>query len=168
MRDAVFYRKATKNKDLFNPISELLYLCNIDEAGIEIPGVTAMMADVGVLNQAKDPQPRLPRVPKDWDFSGAFLQSEREKKEKKLKEFGHRLLSAVFGGIALVAPMLIMTLHQTRTTCLVTTSVFVLVVALLLAGFMGDTKSQDVIGATAAYAAVLVVLVSTSLSSNSN
>ena len=130
-----------------------------------MPGVTAMMADVGVLDRAEDPQPRLPRVPKDWDFLGSFLQGEKEKKEQKLKEFGERLLSAVVGGVALVAPLLIMTLRQTRVTCLVTTSVFVLIVALLLAWFKGEAKSQDVIGATAAYAAVLVVLVGTSLSS---
>lgn len=163
MWDAAFYREATKNKDLFNPIIRLLYLSNFDEAGIELPGVSAMMADVGVLNQANQSQPRLPRVPQGWDFLGAW----KDRKKRELTDFGKRLLSAVFGGIALVAPMLIMTLQQTRTTCLVPTSVFVLVVALLLALFMGDAKPKDVIGATAAYAAVLVVLVSTSLLSNS-
>ncbi|XMA14588.1 hypothetical protein WAI453_007379 [Rhynchosporium graminicola] len=68
---------------------------------------------------------------------------------------------AVFGGLALVAPMLIMTLHEGKTTSLVTTSVFVFVVAIILAWRMKDAQAKDIIGATAAYPAVLVVFVGT-------
>lgn len=55
--------------------------------------------------------------------------------------------------------MLIMTLHESKLTSLVTTSVFVLGVAVILALTVDDTK--DIVGATAAYAAVLVVFVGT-------
>jgi hypothetical protein len=58
--------------------------------------------------------------------------------------------------------MLIMTLHATRLTNLLTTSIFVFVVAIALAWYMKEAESKDVIGATAAYAAVLVVFVGTS------
>jgi len=75
------------------------------------------------------------------------------------KTFYSRLIMAVFGGFALVVPMLIMTLHQTKLTSLLTTSIFVLAVALALAWFMDTAEPKDIIGATAAYAAVLVVFV---------
>ena len=61
------------------------------------------------------------------------------------------------GGAALIAPMLIMTLHQTKLTSLLTTSLFVVAVAVALACWMEDGTS--IVGATAAYAAVLVVFV---------
>lgn len=48
-------------------------------------------------------------------------------------KFISRLIMALFGGAALIAPMLIMTLHQTQLTTLLTTSVFVFVVAGVLA-----------------------------------
>ena len=58
--------------------------------------------------------------------------------------------------------MLIMVLHKTLVTTLLTTSLFVLAVSLTLALFMQDAERKDIIGATAAYAAVLVVFVGTS------
>jgi len=69
---------------------------------------------------------------------------------------------AAFGGAALIAPMLILTLHPTKVTNLVTASAFVIVVAVLLAYVMTEATPQDIIGATAAYAAVLVVFVGSS------
>ena len=77
-------------------------------------------------------------------------------------EFISRLKMALFGGIALVAPMLIMSLHPTQLTQLLTTSVFVLVVGIILAWYMNDAEKKDILGATAAYAAVLVVFVGSS------
>jgi VIT1/CCC1 family predicted Fe2+/Mn2+ transporter len=75
------------------------------------------------------------------------------------KPFYSRLVMAVVGGFALVVPMLIMTLHSTKVTSLATLSVFVLAVAVSLAWFMDIAEPKDIIGATAAYAAVLVVFV---------
>ena len=68
---------------------------------------------------------------------------------------------ALFGGLALIVPMIIMTLHPTNLTNLLTTSLFVLGVAIALVYLMTDAASKDIIGATAAYAAVLVVFVGT-------
>lgn len=68
---------------------------------------------------------------------------------------------ALIGGWALTTPMLIMTLHKTLPTTLVTTSVFVIAVAVGLAWKMEDAKNQEIVAATAAYAAVLVVFVGT-------
>lgn len=69
---------------------------------------------------------------------------------------------AAFGGLALIRPMLIMTLHPSKVTSLVITVVFATVVAALLAYFFQDATPKDIMGATAAYAAVLVVFVGAS------
>ncbi|KAH6670569.1 hypothetical protein B0J14DRAFT_596547 [Halenospora varia] len=81
--------------------------------------------------------------------------------QSKKRKFVSRLTMALFGGAALIAPMLIMTLHQTKLTTLLTTSLFVFAVAAVLAWWMEDAESKDIVGATAAYAAVLVVFVGT-------
>jgi hypothetical protein len=78
---------------------------------------------------------------------------------KNQREFFSRLAMALFGGAALIAPMLIMTLHQSKLTSLLTTSLFVVGVAVVLAWQLKDAKKQDIVAATAAYAAVLVVFV---------
>lgn len=85
-------------------------------------------------------------------------------------------------GAALISPMLIMVLHSSRTTSLITTAICVFAFASTLVVFntaaywfaeamqgshgtrssqvMGDMlQVKDIIGATAAYAAVLVVFV---------
>jgi len=80
-------------------------------------------------------------------------------KEEKMTQFISRLAMALFGGFALITPMLIMTLHQTRLTTLLTTSLFLVAVASILAWWMEDAQNKDIIAATAAYAAVLVVFV---------
>lgn len=87
-------------------------------------------------------------------------------KKRTWDAFLSRLYMALFGGLALTVPMLIMTLHQSKVTSLVTTSVFVIAVAVALAWFMKDAQAKDIIGATAAYAAVLVVFVGTGTSTN--
>ena len=83
------------------------------------------------------------------------------KAQDNRSKFLSRLTMALFGGAALIAPMLIMTLHPTQLTTLLTTSVFVFVVAGVLAWLMEDAAGKDIVGATAAYAAVLVVFVGT-------
>jgi hypothetical protein len=79
----------------------------------------------------------------------------------KIMRFVSRMKMAVFGGYALVIPMLIMTLHPTPLTNLLTTSLFVLAVAVVLAIWMTNAEGKDIIAATAAYAAILVVFVGT-------
>ena len=73
-----------------------------------------------------------------------------------------RFTMAFFGGVALVGPMLVMTLHKSRNTSLITTSISVLFFAMVVAYFARKASPQEVLAATAAYAAVLVVFVGTS------
>lgn len=90
---------------------------------------------------------------------------------------------AFVGGLSLIVPVLIMALHRSRVTSLVVTSVAVTLFAIVLAiwplvsryfPWRKDTadlagadeilENKDVLTATAAYAAVLVVFVGASLS----
>ena len=101
----------------------------------------------------------------DFEYyaSRAVRRSTEVETFKQIRKEQARLLrkigAAVFGGLALIAPMLIMLLHPSIITVTVTTSVFVLVVSFLVAIAMKDTEPKDVVAATAAYAAVLVVFV---------
>ena len=88
----------------------------------------------------------------EWDNEGGEL---RKKGLMKLA-FG------VAGGLAPIVPMLIMTLHPTQLTALLTTSLFVFTAAVLLSIIMVDADPKDILGITSAYAAVLVVFVGTS------
>jgi hypothetical protein len=58
---------------------------------------------------------------------------------------------AMFGGISLIGPMLIMTLHKSTNTSLVTVSVATFGFALALAVGVTDSGGKGVLGATAAY-----------------
>ena len=80
---------------------------------------------------------------------------------KRRSTFISNTAYAVFGGLSLIVPMLIMTLHPTRLTTLLTSSLFIFAVVATLAGVMDTAEPKDIVGATAAYAAVLVVFVGT-------
>ncbi|RSM14633.1 hypothetical protein CEP52_001164 [Fusarium oligoseptatum] len=92
-------------------------------------------------------------------FSPAGVRTEEELKARL--SFLGRSTMAIFGGAALVVPMLIMSLRPSKLTGLLTTSHFVVGVAVALAWFMKDAGPRDILAATAAYAAVLVVFVGT-------
>lgn len=77
------------------------------------------------------------------------------------------LQMAYFGSLALIVPMLIMSLHPTLVTTLLTTSLFVFVVSMILAITMSNAEPKDVAGDVAAYTAVLVVFVGTTNSGSS-
>lgn len=94
-------------------------------------------------------------------IDGYITQERKEKQER-----GERLAMAIFGGGALIGPTLIMTLHSGLTTSLVTVCLATLFFALALARF-STYSGKDILAATAAYAAVLVVFVGTSLSPSS-
>ena len=72
-----------------------------------------------------------------------------------------RFLIAVASGASLVVPMVIMSLNKSLTRSLITTSVAVLLVAVFVS-FVIKAKNSDIIQATVAYAAVLVVFVAVS------
>ncbi|KAK7998322.1 hypothetical protein PG989_006362 [Apiospora arundinis] len=69
----------------------------------------------------------------------------------------NRLATAALGGAFLVGPMWLMVKRADLNTSLVSTTLFVVVFGLLMAAYLD--KSKDVMSATAAYAAVLVVFV---------
>lgn len=76
--------------------------------------------------------------------------------EDKIKRF----FIALFGGLAVVIPILVVSFNPSQTKSLITVSVSVLLVSLLIAA-LSNASYQELIMATAAYAAVLVVFVGT-------
>ncbi len=98
------------------------------------------------------------------NYTGEGGNLNRSDNRQRLKEgLLNRIRIALFGGVVVVAPMLIMTLHRTLLTALLTTSLFVLAVSLILAWSMDSAQPKDILTATAAYAAILVVFVGTTL-----
>jgi hypothetical protein len=82
-------------------------------------------------------------------------------RETKVGAFWKRLYMAIFGGFAVVAPMLLMVLYKHILTSLLTTSLAVFLFALAMATF-STANPETLLAAVAAYAAVLVVFVGTS------
>ena len=76
-------------------------------------------------------------------------------------EIWERLYMALFGGIALVGPMLIMVLYKHQLSSILTVSICVFLFGLLMALFSTGSPEM-VLAAVAAYAAVLVVFIGTS------
>ena len=73
-----------------------------------------------------------------------------------------RFIVAMTGGLSLVVPMFIMSIPESSTRSLVTTSVAVVFFAgVISVGY--NTSNSETLGITAAYAAVLVVFVGTSV-----
>ncbi|KAN0095156.1 hypothetical protein V8E51_015867 [Hyaloscypha variabilis] len=91
------------------------------------------------------------------------LDKDGQESRAKKNAFSERLRMALFGGLALLVPVIIMTLVHGQTASLVTTSVATVLFAFALAIFANDTSGKDILAATAAYAAVLVVFVGTSI-----
>ena len=71
---------------------------------------------------------------------------------------------ALFGGLFLLVPMIALAYITSKKYLLVTTVLFVLIFALSL-GYLSKGSNQELVGATAAYAAVLVVFVGNSITS---
>ncbi|KAK3315981.1 hypothetical protein B0H66DRAFT_624787 [Apodospora peruviana] len=94
---------------------------------------------------------------------GKVVGYDGGKPRKRQESMIARLLMALVGGLAVVVPVLIMVLHPTKLTAILTTSCFVIAVAVGLAVLMVESQPKDVIGFTAAYAAVLVVFVGAAL-----
>lgn len=98
---------------------------------------------------------------RELDKKGRML---REKKNASLE----RLLLGSFGGLMLIGPMILMVLNYNRNTALITTSVATVLFILILATFARGMAGKDVLAAVAAYAAVLVVFVGTSIAPSPN
>jgi hypothetical protein len=84
---------------------------------------------------------------------------ERRRREAHVSRFS----MALFGGAALISPMLIMALNPGLVVDLVTTSVATVAFAIIVAVFLRDASGEHVLASTAAYTAVLVVFVGASL-----
>ena len=117
------------------------------------------------------------RLPKpNYDFLGKAILKDpssglnlrelnKDIREAKMRKqaFSERIWMGALGGVAVIGPMLLMSLHRTLTTSLVTSSVATVLFTLVLALGARDLKGQEVLGAVAAYAAVLVVFIGTSI-----
>lgn len=97
------------------------------------------------------------------DYTGWNGDRDRQDtKRQRFDRFVRRLLTALLGGLALIGPMLIMRLHPTLLTQLLTASLFILAFGCVLAWFLENTDETYIASASAAYAAVLVVFVGAS------
>lgn len=88
--------------------------------------------------------------------SRAYAKKVEYQEKERVKGFPMRFLAGLVGALALIAPMLIMSLKPSQVKSLVTTSVFILAFAILVA-WRTSMEPKDVMTATAVYAAVLVV-----------
>ncbi|KAL2067908.1 hypothetical protein VTL71DRAFT_16006 [Oculimacula yallundae] len=102
-----------------------------------------------VVDPSEEPQPIFTRV------------GTREMKRRNA--FTSRLLMALFGGVALIVPTVIMAKNPSINFSLATTAVATVSFAVVLAFVARDSTGKDVLGITAAYTAVLVVFIGTSL-----
>jgi hypothetical protein len=100
-------------------------------------------------------------VKRKYRFTITKTAAQKERIARRAA-FKSRLGMGIFGALAFLVPMLVMVLHPTLLTTLLTTVVSVLFVAAALTIWMPDSDGKDVLGATAAYTAVLVVFVGTS------
>lgn len=93
-----------------------------------------------------------------------FRQLNKEVRDDLVRRqtFTERLWMGGFRGIALIGPVLLISLNRHLVTSLVTCSVETALFTLILAKLAKNLKGQEFSGATAAYAAVLVVFVGTS------
>jgi VIT1/CCC1 family predicted Fe2+/Mn2+ transporter len=91
---------------------------------------------------------------------GTFSQRTQLVRNRSISAFFRRFAAAIFGGITLIGPMLLMVLHKDKATDLSTTSVAVFLFAVVVAYFSNATP-ETIVSIVAAYAAVLVVFVGT-------
>ena len=156
LRDLKYMLEApSQNPKVAQYLHDLLYLNASD------PSDLAIMMEANLIKDCpSQPKPRL--QVSNYIGEGGCMD-RRLMKQRKFEALLNRVKMALFGGVVVVAPMLIMTLHRTLLTTLLTTSLFVLAVGLILAWSMDGGEPKDILTATAAYAAILVVFVGTTL-----
>ena len=156
LRDLKYMLEApSQNPKVAKHLQDLLYL-NASNAND-----LAIMMDANLIKDY--PLQSKPRLHVS-NYIGEGGRTDRQfDKQRKLEALLNRIKMALFGGAVVVAPMLIMTLHRTLLTTLLATSLFVLAVGLILAWSMDGGQPKDILTATAAYAAILVVFVGTTL-----
>jgi VIT1/CCC1 family predicted Fe2+/Mn2+ transporter len=100
-----------------------------------------------------------------WHTLQDLKDTEANARKRKWRAGAERFGMAIIGGVLLVVPVVIMSLNTSRTKSLITLSASVLVFAFVVAGGADEASPQEVIGATAAYAAVLAVFLGASAGS---
>lgn len=132
-----------------------------------------IMEDVGVFSCSSIKEvvsEKGVQVPDDFHSPSLFGDPRGSTKKNDLtKSFITRLLTGLVGGVSLIVPMLLMvllppqTVQLATTIQLVTTSIFTLLFSSVLAFYHGEGASPlALVGATAAYTAVLVVFIGAS------
>lgn len=105
----------------------------------------------------------------EYDEIGPLGFRELDKKRlagrESMKALKSRFVMALFGGVSLIVPMLIMTLNPSLLVDLATTSASTVSFAATITFLGTDSSGKDVLASTAAYTAVLVVFVGASLQS---
>ena len=134
---------------------------DISTSSASIPGV---IRDICGKSTAEFPTEEVLHLMEKTFGNLGFRELDQKGREERSQKnaLTQRIIMALFGGVALIGPMLIMTLHQSRNTSLITASVATFLFALLMAFAARDSAGKDVLAITAAYAAVLVVFVGTS------
>jgi hypothetical protein len=140
--------RRTVDKLLINGVAKEKWLAMVDARD-------SMNADIAKLNILAPPLDE-----DNWVLFGGGSRSAFNSKQAR-KELLERIGMACLGGMFLIGPMLIMVLHPSRLTSLLTSSMCVLAFGLVLSWFL--EKPFEVLSAAAAYAAVLVVFVGTSV-----
>ena len=147
-------------------LSKMFEMFDILDIGVTsfayVPGII-VRSMIGERGDHVSPKDVLQLMEKTFGNLGFRELDQKGREERSQKNaLTQRIIMALFGGIALIGPMLIMTLHQSRNTSLITASVATFLFALVIAFAARDSAGKDVLAITAAYAAVLVVFVGTS------
>lgn len=119
----------------------------LKDAGL-VPGHLLPSGQLPLAEDAQDPQLRT---------RGRNINNEIARSRSRVS----RVLLAAAGGLSLIGPMLIMANVLGKVASLVTTCVSMLIFVIFIA-FFTELGPNEVLGTTAAYAAVLVVFVGTS------
>ncbi|KAN0096849.1 hypothetical protein V8E51_015654 [Hyaloscypha variabilis] len=154
--------RSSKNKSIYPEESDLLItkaivllecatIDDLDEEKVTLASTRKKLHGI-VQNRQADVERSIVRGTQQSLVSRTFIESVKAR-----EQFISRASAAVFRGLAVIVPMLIMSLHPTRLTQLLTASVFVVSIVLILAWLMDEAERKDIIAATAAYGAVLVV-----------
>ncbi|KAK3364658.1 hypothetical protein B0T25DRAFT_599088 [Lasiosphaeria hispida] len=171
LKDLSAYSNALRDYRFFRNEGESLFATKrlLGEVAKEIGALDGARSKLALLEEDSEEAKRLgEEIEQITKQTGeAFLEAmnqaisdiAREKMGKARKALWSRLMAALGGGFALVGPVVIVVLHPTKLTALVTTSCFVILAAVGLATVMKESQPKDVVACTAAYAAVLVLVV---------
>ncbi|CZR57810.1 uncharacterized protein PAC_07699 [Phialocephala subalpina] len=158
----VSIRKLVQKIHSFSSVLDVFINSSPSSAAIVWGAVRLLMS----TEAAFGPSLAIEEIEKVYGNFGFRELDQRGRLERARKQaFTQRLFMGVFGGIALIGPVLIMRLHASENTSLITVSVATILFAIALAFGASDSTGKDVLAATAAYTAVLVVFIGSSSSS---